>query len=123
MPFFQPRPWIGEDSSPFLVRLHVDMNSIKCIRCEKIGDFKEIYLEIFEKGKGIDLDFCNCEDAIIIPNIVLYDADHTDGDEIGMKILKDVEAAPDLLIVIGNYIKKYNMNSRLLTLKKPPAHF
>lgn len=97
-----------------IVQLHGDINSISCTICATIINFDAELIQLFDTGLTTNCLKCKNTDAIrqacgkrpmavgvLRPNIVLYNENHKEGEDIQEFQTADIKTSPDLLLVMG----------------------
>ncbi|KAG0741111.1 hypothetical protein G6F62_001711 [Rhizopus arrhizus] len=101
-----------------VVRLHGSMDKVKCTLCPASYEFTVDYEDQFRKGDPPVCPQCERNDServklgkrqlacgTLRPNIVLYNEDHPESEEIGKLQTADLKKKPDLMIVMGTSLK------------------
>ncbi|CEG75512.1 Putative Yor025wp-like protein [Rhizopus microsporus] len=101
-----------------VVRLHGSMDKVKCTLCPASYEFTVDYEDQFRRGDPPVCPQCEMNDServrlgkrqlalgTLRPNIVLYNEDHPESEEIGKVQTADLKRKPDLLIVMGTSLK------------------
>ena len=105
-----------------VVRLHGDLNTLKCSLCKSKHVFSQSDIDCFRSGSAPACPKCVEQDEIrtamgqraitiglLRPNIVLYNEHHESGDLIADLTSHDISKRPDLLIVMGTSLKVHGI--------------
>lgn len=100
------------------VLLHGTMENVKCVLCKNISKFGKCIIEDFKKGNSVPCESCREKSAVRValgkrslaigyvrPDIVLYNEEHPQGEEISNILANDISKRPDALIVMGTSLK------------------
>ena len=108
--------------APRVVRLHGDLNSLKCTLCKSKYIFSQCDIDCFKGGSAPACPNCCEKDEIrramgqraiaiglLRPNVVLYNDHHEFGELIAELTAQDIRKRPDLLIVMGTSLKVHGI--------------
>jgi len=112
-----------------IVRLHGDLDTLKCTLCRSKYAFTPTDVDCFKGGSAPACPNCLQNDGIrtalgnrsirvglLKPNIVLYNEPHESGELIADLSSRDIRKRPDLLIVMGTSLKVHGIKKLVKNL-------
>ncbi|KAJ3312944.1 hypothetical protein HDV04_002601 [Boothiomyces sp. JEL0838] len=122
----------GFDSKANVVKMHGDLNTVKCTLCSHSQESDTSILSIFDSGEAPACPRCfeiasNREKlgkravniGTLRPNIVLYDEHHAKGELIADLQNSDLKKKPDVLIVMGTSLKIVGVKRLIKAFAEP----
>ncbi|KAJ3258873.1 hypothetical protein HK103_003255 [Boothiomyces macroporosus] len=124
--------YAGFDSKADVVKMHGDLNTVKCTLCSHSQESDPSILSIFDSGEAPACPRCfeiasNREKlgkravniGTLRPNIVLYDEHHAKGELIADLQNSDLKKKPDVLIVMGTSLKIVGVKRLIKAFAEP----